>query len=49
MPRSAAVSYPYTLGNGYFPLSPGGGLAVLAAWALVLLLIARLQLRRRDA
>ena len=49
MPRSAAVSYPYTLGNGYFPLSPGAGVAVLAAWALVLLLIAVLLLRRRDA
>jgi ABC-type transport system involved in multi-copper enzyme maturation permease subunit len=49
MPRSAAVSYSYTLGNGYFPLSPGAGLAVLAAWALVLLLIAVLLVRRRDA
>jgi hypothetical protein len=49
MPRSTVVSYPYTLGNGYFPLSPGVGLAVLASWALVLLLIARLLLRRRDA
>jgi ABC-type transport system involved in multi-copper enzyme maturation permease subunit len=49
MPRSAAVSYPYTLGNGYFPLSPGAGLAVLAAWALVLLLLAVLLLCRRDA
>jgi hypothetical protein len=49
MPRSAAVSYPYSLGNGYFPLSPGAGLAVLAAWALALLLIAVRLLRRRDA
>lgn len=49
MPRSAAVSYPYTLGNGYFPLSPAAGLAVLAAWALVLALLAVLLLRRRDA
>lgn len=49
LPRSATVSYPYTLGNGYFPLSPGGGLAVLAAWAFGLMLIASLLLRRRDA
>jgi ABC-type transport system involved in multi-copper enzyme maturation permease subunit len=49
MPRWTAVSYPYTLGNGYFPLSPPAGLAVLAAWALVLLLIAIVLLRRRDA
>ena len=49
MPRSTAVSYPYTLGNGYFPLSPLAGIAVLAAWALVLLLIAAALLHRRDA
>ncbi|HWD68878.1 MAG TPA: hypothetical protein VG293_01715 [Solirubrobacteraceae bacterium] len=49
LPRSAVVSYRYTLGNGYFPLAPGLGLTVLAAWALVLTLVAAALLRRRDA
>jgi hypothetical protein len=49
LPRSAAVSYRYTLANGYFPLSPGISLAVLAAWALGLMLGAAMLLRRRDA
>ncbi len=49
LPRSAMVSYRYTLGNGYFPLAPALGLAVLVAWALGLTLIAALLLQRRDA
>jgi hypothetical protein len=49
LPRPAAVSYRYSLGNGYFPLSPGLGLAVLAAWTLGLLLIAARLLGSRDA
>jgi hypothetical protein len=48
LPRSAQVSYPYTIGNGYLPLSPGVGLAVAAAWALVLVLLAARLLARRD-
>ncbi|MGH2857304.1 MAG: hypothetical protein ACRDMJ_07440 [Solirubrobacteraceae bacterium] len=49
LPRSAQVSYPYTIANGYAPLAPGAGLAVLAAWTLVLLLLAQRRLARSDA
>ena len=49
LPRSAQVSYPYTIANGYPPLAPGAGLAVLAAWTLVLLVLAGRLLARRDA
>ena len=49
LPRSAQVSYHYTLGNGYPPLSPAAGLAVLAIWALVLLAFAAVRLNRADA
>ncbi len=48
LPRSSQVSYPYTIGHGYLPLSPGVGLAVTAAWALGLLLPAARLLARRD-
>ena len=49
LPRSRLVSYPYTMANGYYPLSPWAGLLVLAAYAAVALLAARVVLRRRDA
>ncbi len=49
LPRSAQVSYPYTIANGYPPLAPGAGLAVLAAWTLVLLMLAGRRLATRDA
>jgi hypothetical protein len=49
LPRSALVSYPYTFANGYYPLSPWAGLAVLAAYAAVALCAARFLLNRRDA
>ena len=49
MPRSAQVSYPYTVANGYYPVSPGAGLLVLCAYAAVALVIAASLLRRRDA
>jgi len=48
-PRSALVSYPYTLGNGYYPLAPWAGLLVLCAYAAATLAIATSLLRRRDA
>ena len=38
----------YTPVNGYFPLPPWGGLAVLLAWTLAALAAAALLLRRRD-
>jgi ABC-type transport system involved in multi-copper enzyme maturation permease subunit len=49
LPRSSLVSYPYTMANGYYPLPPWAGLAVLAAYAGAALLAARVVLRRRDA
>jgi ABC-type transport system involved in multi-copper enzyme maturation permease subunit len=49
LPRSAHVSYPYTYGNGYYPLAPWAGLAVLCAYAAVALGLATFALKRRDA
>jgi ABC-2 family transporter protein len=48
-PRSALVSYPYTFGNGYYPLGPSAGLGVLCAYTAAALAIATHLLRRRDA
>jgi len=39
----------YTPANGYFPLPPLAGFAVLAGWAAVVLAAAAVTLRRRDA
>jgi ABC-type transport system involved in multi-copper enzyme maturation permease subunit len=49
LPRSGLVSYPYTIANGYYPLSPFAGLLVLATYTAVALSVARVVLRRRDA
>ena len=49
LPRSNLVTDAYTTVNGYFPISPWGGLAVLAAYAAVALGAAMWLLRRRDA
>jgi ABC-type transport system involved in multi-copper enzyme maturation permease subunit len=49
LPRSGLVSYPYTMSNGYYPLPPWAGLLVLAGYAAVAMLAARVVLRRRDA
>jgi ABC-type transport system involved in multi-copper enzyme maturation permease subunit len=49
LPRSAQVDYPYTLGNGYYPLGSWAGLGVLCAYAAVALALATFLLRRRDA
>jgi ABC-type transport system involved in multi-copper enzyme maturation permease subunit len=43
------VSYAYTLGNGYYPLSPLTGFAVLCGYALLALTAATVLLNRRDA
>ncbi len=43
------VSYTYTLGNGYYPLSPLAGLTVLCGYALLALTTATVLLNRRDA
>ena len=38
-----------TPGNGYFPLAPWAGFAVLCAWTAAALVLALFLLRRRDA
>ena len=43
------VTGDYTPGNGYFPLAPWAGFAVLCAWAAAALALALFLLRRRDA
>jgi ABC-2 family transporter len=42
------VSSSYTPADGYFPLSPAGGFAVLCLYAVVALAFAAVALRRRD-
>jgi ABC-type transport system involved in multi-copper enzyme maturation permease subunit len=49
LPRSNLVTSAYTPPNGYFPISPWAGLAVLAAYTAVALGAAMWLLRRRDA
>jgi hypothetical protein len=49
LPRSSLVTSAYTPPNGYFPISPWAGLAVLAAYAAVALAAATVLARRRDA
>ena len=49
MPRYPQVSYDYSPANGYFPLAPWAGFAVLCAWAAVALGLAVMLIRRRDA
>lgn len=52
--QQAAPKYPqvanlYTPANGYFPLGPWAGFAVLAGWAALALGLATVFFRRRDA
>jgi ABC-type transport system involved in multi-copper enzyme maturation permease subunit len=52
--QQSAPAYPqvtasYVPGNGYFPLAPWAGFAVLCAWAAAALALAVYLLRRRDA
>ncbi len=49
LPRSSLVSFPYTLANGYYPLTPWAGLGILCAYSAVALAAATVLLRRRDA
>ncbi|MFF2773904.1 hypothetical protein ACFVU3_03270 [Streptomyces sp. NPDC058052] len=49
LPRHDHVLTVYAPATGYFPLPPWGGLAVLAAWAVLALGAASLVLRRRSA
>ena len=48
-PEYAQVANLYTPPNGYFPLPPWAGFAVLAAWTAIALAAATYLLRRRDA
>jgi ABC-type transport system involved in multi-copper enzyme maturation permease subunit len=49
LPRSSLVNFPYTLGNGYYPLGPWAGLAVPCVYAVAALTLAAYLLGRRDA
>ena len=49
VPQYPQVANLYTPANGYFPLPPWAGFAVLAGWAAVALAGAALLIRRRDA
>jgi hypothetical protein len=49
LPTATQVSYPYTVANGYYPLAPWAGLAVLGAYAALALGVAGILLGRRDA
>jgi ABC-type transport system involved in multi-copper enzyme maturation permease subunit len=48
LPRSNLVTSTYTPPNGYFPISPWAGLAVLAAYTAVAVAAATWLIRRRD-
>ena len=43
------VSYAYTLSNGYYPLSPLAGFAVMGGYTLLALTAATVTLHKRDA
>jgi ABC-type transport system involved in multi-copper enzyme maturation permease subunit len=49
VPRYAQVTGAYTPANGYFPLAPWAGFAVLCAFAALALGLAVYRLQRRDA
>jgi ABC-type transport system involved in multi-copper enzyme maturation permease subunit len=49
LPRSSLVTSAYTPPNGYFPIGPWAGLAMLAAYTAVALVTAMWLIRRRDA
>lgn len=49
LPRYAQVIGDYTPGNGYFPLPPWAGFAVLCGYTALALAVAAVVLRRRDA
>ena len=49
IPRYPQVSASYTPANGYFPLAPWAGFAVLCGYAAVAFGLAVILLRRRDA
>jgi len=48
-PQYPQVSAAYTVSNGYFPLAPWAGFAVLCGYTAVALALAVFLIRRRDA
>jgi hypothetical protein len=48
-PRYPQLDAGYTPANGYFPLAPWAGFAVLAVWTALALALAGYVLHRRDA
>jgi ABC-type transport system involved in multi-copper enzyme maturation permease subunit len=48
-PRYPQVAADYTPGNGFYPLAPWAGFAVLCAWTALAFAAAIYLLRRRDA
>jgi ABC-type transport system involved in multi-copper enzyme maturation permease subunit/regulation of enolase protein 1 (concanavalin A-like superfamily) len=48
-PRYPQVTTAYSVADGYYPLSPWAGFAVLCAWAVAALALAAFLLLRRDA
>jgi ABC-type transport system involved in multi-copper enzyme maturation permease subunit len=49
LPQYPQVSWAYTVVDGYYPLAPWAGLAVLCGYAALALILAAVLLRRRDA
>jgi ABC-2 family transporter protein len=49
IPSYAQVTNVYTPAQGFFPLAPWAGLAVLCGWAVLALALAAVRLRSRDA
>jgi ABC-type transport system involved in multi-copper enzyme maturation permease subunit len=49
IPSYAQVTNVYTPAQGFFPLAPWAGLAVLCGWAALALVLAAVRLRRHDA
>ena len=49
LPRYPQVIASYTPGNGYYPLAPWAGFAVLCGYAVIALGLAVIAIRRRDA
>ena len=49
LPVYPQVNSTYAPGDGFFPLAPWAGFAVLCGYAVLALLLATFLLRRRDA
>jgi ABC-type transport system involved in multi-copper enzyme maturation permease subunit len=49
LPRYPQVSFAYTPANGYYPLAPWAGFAVLCGYAALALILAVFLIRKKDA